>query len=71
MPVRGIDTKKTAESWFKQAQAVGKDYFVRSMKSHREEMNKGGEYSGIHAETYKLMVKHPWGQEYLRIEQAK
>lgn len=71
MPVRGIDTKKTAESWLKQAQAVGKDYFVRSMKSHREEMNKGGEYSGIHAETYKLMVKHPWGQEYLRIEQAK
>ena len=71
MSVRGIDVKKTAESWFKQAQNVGKDYFVRAMKSHREEINAGGEYSGIHAETYKLMAKHPWGQEYLKIEQLK
>lgn len=71
MSVRGIDTKKIAETWFKQSVNVGKEYFVRSMKSHREEMAKGGEYSGIHAETYKLMVKHPWGQEYLRIEQLK
>ena len=71
MSVRGIDTKKVAETWFKQAQAVGKDYFVRSLKSHREQMNAGGEYSGIHAETYKLMERHPWGQEYLKIEQLK
>lgn len=71
MAVRGIDAKKIAETWFKQAVNVGNEYFVRSMKSHREEMAKGGEYSGIHAETYKLMVKHPWGQEYLRIEQLK
>jgi hypothetical protein len=67
MSVRGIDTKRVAESWFKQAQ-VSKDYFVRSLKSHREQMNAGGEYSGIHAQTYKLMVRHPWGQEYLKIE---
>lgn len=71
MTVRGIDTKKTAEEWLKQAQRIGRDYFIRSMKSHREEMSKGGTYSGIHAETYKLMSRHPWGQEYLKIEQIK
>ena len=71
MSVRGVDVSKTAESWLKQAQNVGRDYFVRAMKSHREEMSKGGTYSGIHAETYKLMSKHPWGQEYLKIEQYK
>lgn len=70
MSVRGIDTKKVAEDWFKHAQS-SKDYFVRSMKSHKKEMNAGGDYSGIHALTYKLMVQHPWGQEYLRIESIK
>ena len=55
----------------KQAQNVGRQYFVRALKSHREEMNKGGTYSAIHAETYKLMSKHPWGEEYLKIERLK
>jgi hypothetical protein len=71
MSVRGIDAKKTAEAWFKQAQNVGREYFIRALKSHREEMKKSGEYSGIHAQTYKLMSNHPWGQEYLKIEQIK
>ena len=71
MSVRGIDARKIAETWLKQAENVGKDYFVRSMKGHREEMAKGGTYSGIHAETYKFMVRHPWGQEYLKIERIK
>jgi hypothetical protein len=72
MTVRGaVDVKKTAETWLKQAQNVGKEYFIRSLKSHREEMSKGGTYSGVHAETYKLMSQHPWGQEYLKIEQIK
>lgn len=71
MSVRGIDSKKISEDWLKQAVSPGKSYFWRSMKSHKEEMNKGGEYSGIHALTYKLMVKHPWGQEYLKIESNK
>lgn len=70
MSVRGIDARKVVEDWFKMAQS-SKDYFVRSMKCHREEMTKGGMYSGIHAETYKLMVRHPWGQEYLKIESLK
>lgn len=70
MSVRGVDVKKIAEGWLKMAQ-TSKDYFWRSMKVHREEMNGGGQYSGIHAETYKLMCRHPWGQEYLKIEQAK
>lgn len=70
MSVRGIDTKKIAEDWLKQSQ-ISKDYFVRSMKSHREQMSAGGDYSGIHALTYKLMVRHPWGQEYLKIESNK
>ena len=67
MSVRGIDSKVVAESWFKMAQS-SKDYFVRSMKCHREEMKAGGKYSGIHALTYKMMERHPWGQEYLKIE---
>ena len=71
MSVRGIDARKIAEDWVKQAENVGKDYFVRSLKNHKEEMSKGGTYSGIHAETYKLMVRHPWGQEYLKIERIK
>ena len=71
MTVRGIDVQKTADAWFKQAQHVGRDYFIRALKSHREEMAKGGTYSGIHAETYKLMSRHPWGQEYLKIESVK
>jgi hypothetical protein len=71
MTVRGIDVNKTAEAWFKQAQHVGREYFIRAMKSHREEMANGGTYSGIHAETYKLMSRHPWGQEYLKIESLK
>jgi hypothetical protein len=69
--VRGIDVKKTSEEWLKQAQRIGKEYFIRSMKSHREEMAKSGPYSGLHAETYKLMSVHPWGQEYLKIERIK
>jgi len=71
MTVRGIDVQKTADAWFKQAQHVGREYFIRALKSHREEMAKGGTYSGIHAETYKLMSRHPWGQEYLKIESVK
>ena len=72
MTVRGaVDVKKTAETWVKQAQNVGREYFIRSMKTHREEMAKDGIYSGVHAETYKLMSLHPWGQEYLKIEQIK
>ena len=71
MTVRGIDVQKTAEAWFKQAQHVGREYFIKALKSHREEMAKGGTYSGIHAETYKLMSRHPWGQEYLKIESVK
>ncbi len=71
MSVRGVDVNKTAEAWLKQAQNVGREYFIRSMKVHREEMASGGTYSGIHAQTYKLMSQHPWGQEYLKIEQTK
>jgi len=71
MTVRGVDVQKTANAWFKQAQHVGREYFIRALKLHREEMSKGGTYSGIHAETYKLMCKHPWGQEYLKIESIK
>lgn len=71
MTVRGVDVKKTSEAWLKQAQNVGRQYFVRALKSHREEMSKGGTYSAIHAETYKLMCKHPWGEEYLKIERLK
>jgi len=71
MTVRGVDVQKTANAWFKQAQHVGREYFIRALKLHREEMSKGGTYSGIHAETYKLMSKHPWGQEYLKIESIK
>lgn len=71
MSVRGVDVKKTAEAWARQAQNVGRDYFIRALKSHREEMKAGGTYAGIHAETYKLMSRHPWGQEYLKIESIK
>lgn len=71
MTVRGVDVKKTAEAWMRQAQNVGREYFVRALKSHREEMVKGGTYSAIHAETYKLMSRHPWGLEYLKIESIK
>lgn len=71
MSVRGIDVKKTAEAWVKQAEHVGREYFIRALKGHREEMKANGTYAGLHAETYKLMAKHPWGQEYLKIESIK
>ena len=70
MTVRGIDAKKIAKEWLKQAERVGKSYFWRAMKSHKENMARTDDYpyTGIHAETYKLMVRHPWGQELLKIE---
>jgi hypothetical protein len=71
MTVRGVDVKKTAQAWVKQAEHVGKSYFVRALKTHRQEMDSGGTYSAIHAETFKLMSRHPWGQEYLKIESIK
>ena len=73
MSVRGIDAKKIAQDWFKQAERVGKDYFWRCMESHRENMARKDDYpyTGIHAETYKLMVVHPWGQELLKLEKDK
>jgi hypothetical protein len=71
MSVRGVDVKKTAQAWLKQAEHVGREYFIRALKSHREEMKAGGTYAGVHAETYKLMSRHPWGQEYLKIESIK
>lgn len=71
MTVRGIDAKKIAKDWLRLSVEPGKNYFWRSMKSHKAEMKKGGEYSGIHAETYKLMCKHPWGQEYLKIDPSE
>lgn len=65
--------KKTAQAWFKQASNLDKDYFWRCMKSHKENSKPNGDYPycGIHAETYKLMVNHPWGQEYLKIVKLK
>lgn len=71
MSVRGVDVKKTAQAWLKQAEHVGREYFIRALKGHREEMKANGTYAGLHAETYKLMAKHPWGQEYLKIESIK
>lgn len=73
MTVRGIDSKKIAVEWVKQAENVGKDYFWKAMKSHKENMARKDDYpyTGIHAEAYKIMVKHAWGQEYLKIEQLK
>ena len=71
--VRGFDVKKTAQAWFKQASNLDKDYFWRCMKSHKENSKPNGDYPycGIHAETYKLMVNHPGGQEYLKIVKLK
>ena len=69
MAVRGVDAKKTAEEWVKQAERIGKDYFWRSMDNHKEQMARTDDYpyTGIHALTYQMMVKHPWGQEYLKL----
>jgi hypothetical protein len=69
MSVRGIDTVITAKEWVKQAERIGKIYFWRSMDNHKEQMARVDNYpyTGIHALTYQMMVKHPWGQEYLKI----
>jgi hypothetical protein len=69
MSVRGVDAKKIAEDWLKQAEHVGKVYFWRSIDNHKEQMARTDDYpyTGIHAQAYKLMIVHPWGQEYLKI----
>ena len=70
---KNIDPKPIAQDWVKNAERIGKAYFFRSMRSHRENMSRTDDYpyTGIHALDDKTMEQNPWGQELIKYESIK